>query len=230
MARNQKSRSTSKSRSSGRVGSQSRTGKTTSSSKNTRNNRRSSKSSLFQKKQISLNDKLVLYLNDALSMENASMQRLQSRIKQTRLQDSKQQMEHHLEETKEQQNRLRQLISNRNGKPTKNKAQLPIPSAPKSLMNILKRHMTSAEIELKGTKEDAVVENAEIVFYDMLIQLVHKFEVEGEAVSVLTQTLDEEKSMAEWIRSNTPVMLTQLWADIEASITNREIDEEKQVQ
>jgi ferritin-like metal-binding protein YciE len=40
------------------------------------------------------------------------MQRLQSRIKQTRLQDSKQQMEHHLEETKEQQNRLRQLISN----------------------------------------------------------------------------------------------------------------------
>lgn len=30
------------------------------------------------------------------------------------------------------------------------------------------RHMTSAEIELKGTKEDAVVENAEIVFYDML--------------------------------------------------------------
>ena len=80
MARNQKSRSTSKSRSSGRVGSQSRTGKTTSSSKNTRNNRRSSKSSLFQKKQISLNDKLVLYLNDALSMENASIQRLQSRI------------------------------------------------------------------------------------------------------------------------------------------------------
>ena len=59
----------------------------------------------------------------------------------------------------------------------------------------------------------------------MLIQLVYKTNVEGESVSVLTQTLDEEKSMAEWIRSNTPVMLTQLWADIEASITNREIDE-----
>jgi hypothetical protein len=37
--------------------------------------------------------------------------------------------------------------------------------------------MTSAEIELKGTKEDAVVENSEIVFYDMLIQLVHKTNV-----------------------------------------------------
>jgi ferritin-like metal-binding protein YciE len=90
--------------------------------------------------------------------------------------------------------------------------------------------MTSAEIELKGTKEDAIVENAEIVFYDMLIQLVHKTNVEGEVVSVLTQILDEEKSMVEWIMSNTPVMLTQLCPDIEASITKKEIDEEKQVQ
>lgn len=89
--------------------------------------------------------------------------------------------------------------------------------------------MTTAEIWAKGIKEDAVVENADIVFYDMLIQLVHKTNVEGESVSVLTQTLDEEKSMAEWIRSNTPVMLTQLWPDIEASITKKEIDEEKQV-
>jgi ferritin-like metal-binding protein YciE len=90
--------------------------------------------------------------------------------------------------------------------------------------------MTSAEIELKGTKEDVVVENAEIVFYDMLIQLVHKINVEREVVSVLTQILDEEKSMVEWIMSNTPVMITQLWPDIEASITKKEIDEEKQVQ
>ncbi len=58
--------------------------------------------------------------------------------------------------------------------------------------------MTTAEIWAKGIKEDAVVENADIVFYDMLIQLVHKTNVEGESVSVLTQTLDEEKSMAEW--------------------------------
>jgi hypothetical protein len=36
--------------------------------------------------------------------------------------------------------------------------------------------------------------------------------------------------MVEWIMSNTPVMPTQLWPDIEASITKKEIDEEKQVQ
>ena len=40
-------------------------------------------------KNITFQDKLALYLNDALSIENAAIERLQSRISQTRLQDSK---------------------------------------------------------------------------------------------------------------------------------------------
>jgi ferritin-like metal-binding protein YciE len=220
MARKQKSRSRSKGKNTVGTNSQPRMSTITSSSssKNKRNTGRSIKRSSSRNKQISLNEKLGLYLNDALSMENASIQRLQSRIKQTRLQDAKQQLQHHLEETKEQQKRLRQLISNLGGKPTKDKAELPILSPPKSLMNTLRSHMTSAEADLKGAKEDAVVENAEIVFYDMLTHLLQKTAVDGEAVSVLTQSLYEEKSMAEWIRSNTPIMLTQLWPDIEASV------------
>ena len=225
MARSLKSRSTPKNKNSSEATSQSRISTVTSSShsKSARNTRRSSKRSLSQTKRVSLNDKLGLYLNDVLSMENASIQRLQSRIKQTRLQDSKQQLQLHLDETKEQQKRLRQLISNLGGKPTKDKAQLPILSPPRSLMNTLKRYMTSAEVDLKGAKEDAVLENAEIVFYDMLTHLLQKANVDGEAVSALTQSLYEEKSMAEWIRSNTPIILTQLWPDIEASVTKQEI-------
>ena len=223
MARKQKSRSRSKGKNRTVTNTQPRISTITSSSsyKNKRNTGRSIKRSSSRNKQISLNEKLGLYLNDALSMENASIQRLQSRIKQTRLQDAKQQLQHHLEETKEQQKRLRQLIFNLGGKPTKDKAQLPILSPPKSLMNTLRSHMTSAEADLKGAKEDAVVENAEIVFYDMLTHLLQKTAVDGEAVSVLTQSLYEEKSMAEWIRSNTPIMLTQLWPDIEASINKQ---------
>jgi ferritin-like metal-binding protein YciE len=226
MARNLKSRSTSKNKNSSESSSQSRTSNVTSSShsKGKRNIKRSSKRASPQTKRVSLNDKLGLYLNEVLSMENASIQRLQSRIKQTRLQDAKQQLQLHLNETKEQQKRLRQLISNLGGKPTNDKAQLPLLFPARSLMNTLKRHMTSAEIDLKGTKEDAVVENAEIVFYDMLTHILQKANVDGEAVSVLTQSLYEEKSMAEWIRSNTPIMLTQLWPDIEASVTKQEID------
>ena len=225
MARKQKSRSASRNKNSSETSNQSRISNISSSSrsKGAKNIKRSRKRSSSQKKRISLNDKLGLYLNDALSMENASIQRLQSRIKQTRLQDAKQQLQLHLDETKEQQKRLRQLISNLGGKPTKDKAQLPVMSPPKSLMNILNRHMTSAEAELKGAKEDAVMENAEIVFYDMLTHLLQKANVDGEAVSVLTQSLYEEKSMAEWIRSNTPIMLTQLWPNIETSITKQDI-------
>ena len=162
-------------------------------------------------------------------MENAAIERLQSRIKQTRLQDSKRRLQHHLEETREQQNRLKQLISMLNGTPTKDKAQLPIPSPPKSIMNILKKHMAAAEVDLKGDKEDAMVENAEIVLYDMLLQLAQKAAVD-DAIPVLRQTLDEERNMADWIRANTPVMLTQLWPDIKASIIGGEIAEkEKEV-
>ena len=44
-----------------------------------------------------LNDKFVLYLNDALAMENAVLERVQSRIQQTILEDAKQQLQHHFE-------------------------------------------------------------------------------------------------------------------------------------
>jgi ferritin-like metal-binding protein YciE len=81
--------------------------------------------------------------------------------------------------------------------------------------------MTSAELELKGAKEDAVIENAEIVLYDMLMQLVERMGITN-AISLLDQSLSEEKAMAEWIRTNAPDVLMQLWPEIEASIAKRE--------
>jgi len=59
--------------------------------------------------------------------------------------------------------------------------------------------MTAAELELRGAKEDAVVENNEIILYDLLIRMAQLMKVE-EAISVLTQNLSEEKSMANWIK------------------------------
>src|SRR6266496_6376512 len=80
-------------------------------------------------KEITPSEKITLYLNEALSMENAAVERLQLRIKQTKIENVKERLRLHLEETREQQNRLKQLISDVGGKnPTKDKAQLPIPS------------------------------------------------------------------------------------------------------
>ena len=127
-------------------------------------------SSQLGRKNISINEKLALYLNDALSVENAAIKRLQLRLRQTGIPDIKEQLQHHLDETKEQQNRLKRLISSLGQKPTNDRGRLPITSSPKTIEKTLKKSMTDAEEELKGAKDDAIVESAEIVLYDMLIQ------------------------------------------------------------
>jgi ferritin-like metal-binding protein YciE len=196
--------------------------KTNKKSKQTKITRRKRNVSSARGKEITLSEKITLYLNEALSIENAAVERLQLRIKQTKIESVKQRLELHLEETREQQNRLKQLISDVGGKnPTKEKARLPIPWATKTMAKMIGRMMTSAELELKGAKEDAVIENAEIVLYDMLMQLVERMGITN-AISVLSQSLSEEKAMADWIRTNAPDVLMQLWPEIEASIAKRE--------
>jgi len=186
-----------------------------------------STSSRRKEKRFTSAQKLTLHLNEALAIENAAVQRLQSRIKQTKIENVKQRLQAHLEETKGQQDRLRKLISDLgNGQKnaaTKDKAQLPIPSPPKSLTNIFVRKMTSAEYELKAAKEDAIVENAEIILYDMLTHLAERMNA-ANAIAILSESLSEERAMADWIKTNTPDMVAQLWPEIEDSIVTVEGD------
>ena len=170
------------------------------------------------RKNFTLNDRFVLYLNSALSLENAATERLQARIRQTKVGDSKAQLQHHLEETKEQQIRLKNLISSLGGKPTREKGSLPVASSSKKIENLLKKYMTNVEVELKGAKEDAIIESSEIVFYDLLIQFAQKAAtvVGGDAIPALTQSLSEERAMMDWIKANNPVLITQLWPDTSA--------------
>jgi ferritin-like metal-binding protein YciE len=184
--------------------------------------RRNNLSTSRRGKQITSKQKLTLYLNEALAIENAAVQRLQSRIKHTKIEDAKQRLQLHLEETRGQQDRLKQLISDLGEKGvTKDKAQLPITTPPKSLAKTVEKMLTPAELELKAAKEDATIENAEIILYDMLTQLAVKMNA-ADAIPILTQILSEERSMADWIRINTPVMVAQLWPEIEASVVMNE--------
>jgi ferritin-like metal-binding protein YciE len=176
-------------------------------------------------KRLTAAQKLILHLNEALAIENAAVQRLQSRIKHTKIENVKQRLQVHLEETKGQQDRLKQLISDlgngHKNAATKDKAQLPIPTPPKSLTNIFGKMMTSAESELTAAKEDAIVENAEIILYDMLTHLAERLNATN-AIAILSQNLSEERSMADWIKTNMPDMVVQLWPEIEASIATVE--------
>lgn len=167
-------------------------------------------------KEMTLNEKMALYLNDALAIENAAVPRIQSRIKETSLEPARDQLRHHLEETREQQNRLKQLITNLGGKPTADKARLPVAEPPKRLASSMKSFVP-AEQELKRAKEDAVIENAEVVMYDTLMQLAQQMGM-SDAIPPLAQNLTEEREMADWIRTNTPMIITELYPQIESSV------------
>jgi ferritin-like metal-binding protein YciE len=164
-----------------------------------------------------LNDKFILYLNSALGIENAAVERLQSRIKLTILEDAKQKLQHHLEETREQQDRLRQLITKLGGTPTQEKAKLPISSPPESIVKIMENTMrmtSTAERELNESIQDTIIENAEITGYNMLIQMAVKMNV-ADAIPSLRQNLEEEEEMFGWLRANAPAMFAKLWPQIE---------------
>ena len=183
-----------------------------------KSSRRHSGAGGFAKRQrLTLEEKLAQYLNETLSFENAAVSRLQSRIKEVQLEDAKRQLQQHLEETREQQNRLKQLITSLGARPTNDSGQLPTLVPPRTLANTLKRAMTSAEQQIKSAKEDLVIENAEVTMYDTLLQLAQLMNA-GDAVPVLTQNLAEERAMADWIRANTPAMITQLYPEIQSSI------------
>lgn len=181
--------------------------------------------------QKEINSKLLEYFNEALSAENAAVDRIRSRIEECPIPEAKQKLQHHLEETINQQNRLKSIIEKRGGTPTDSKAHLPELSPPTTMMmsKATKDTMKSLtggadnnplpdEMELTRIKNDAIIEHGEIVAYTALIQLTKKAGAQ-DAVTSLEQNLSEEKEMASWLMSNTPSMIDQMWPKIEAAIT-----------
>ncbi len=90
---------------------------------------------LFRVQKINPNEivmqKFIFELNGALAMENAGVERLQVRIKEVSIPEARQQLEHHLEESKQHQERLQKLITDLGGNTTNEKLGLPLPSYPK---------------------------------------------------------------------------------------------------
>ncbi len=162
--------------------------------------------------------RLLIYLNDALSMENASVERLQRRTKETEIgtniEELKIILENHLHETRQQQKRLERLIINLGEKPTEEKAELPMLSSPKFIAECMENKATRQEWELKNTEQDAIIENAEVVGYNMLIQWAIKVNVDN-VIPVLMQNLKEEEDMRMWLRANTPRLFAKSWPRIE---------------
>ena len=173
-----------------------------------------------------MKQKLVQYFNEALAMENAAVDRNQTRMSETPIPLVKQQLQYHLEQTFVQQDRLRTIITNLGGNPTSAKAALPkmlptdmdtvsnmVKETAKSLVSSKSKDRVDAEHELIQTKQDAIIENGEIVSYKMLMEISQKAGM-LEALPLLQQSLLEETAMENFILSTTPMALTMLWPEL----------------
>lgn len=159
--------------------------------------------------------KFVLYLNIMLSIENAAIERLHARIQQSPLAEVREQLVQHLEETMEQKSRLITLINRLGGEPTNERSDLFGYSLPKVLADAFKASATTPEEqELRTMESDALIEHAEVIGYNMAIQLATKINV-GEAIMPLRQNLQEEEKMVAWMRANLPSNFVQLWSKID---------------
>jgi ferritin-like metal-binding protein YciE len=164
-------------------------------------------------------DKFILYLNSSLAMENAAIERVQRRVQQTILEDVRQQLQFHLDETRQHQHRLMQLIRKLGGTATPERGELPLAIPPQSLRNLIHSSMNVAEQELMQSVEDTIVENAEIIGYNLLIQMAEKMNI-GDAIPSLRQSLHEEEKMFGWLRANAPAMFAKLWPEIVSPSTD----------
>lgn len=163
--------------------------------------------------------KFIFELNGALAMENAGVERLQTRINEVSIPEAKQRLEHHLEESKQHRERLQKLITGLGGNATTEKLGLPLPTYPQSMQQVMDSSMTEQEWELKKSEYDMIVENAEVSCYLALLQ---KAQIAGgvfmNAIESLSLNLKDEQSMVDWIKTNSPGMLAQLWPQIQSAI------------
>jgi ferritin-like metal-binding protein YciE len=183
--------------------------------------------------QNDINSKYVEFLNEALSAENAAVDRITSRMDQTPIPELKQRLHQHLEETHNQQERLVQVITRLGGKPTESKAQLPILAPPattpikktakdplESITDDKKDNPLPEEMELMQLKQDTLVEGAEIVGYETLIEITQKIDglPNDEILPAIKQSLQEEKDMHRWCKNNMPMAVGVLLPKILSAI------------
>jgi ferritin-like metal-binding protein YciE len=176
------------------------------------------------------NDKtdFIVYLNEILSIENAVIERLHRRMQETSLQNLQNSLQDQLQEEKEQRSRLENLITDYGGKPTDSKADLPsLNSLTDATMDAMKKkkdnalnsqvethdskndRMTSQEIEILNTKEDALIKNAEILAYKKVLKAAEKI-TDTDAINILKQNLQEKESTYANITTSESKMLSNM--------------------
>lgn len=174
-------------------------------------------------------NKFIDYLNEILSVENAAVERLYTRIHETPIKDSKKILGEHLQEEKEQQKRLQNLITDFGRRPTDSKADIiSLNSLTTATSNTMKKNnnssnvngldnnkndnnspMTPKEVEILNIQEDALIKNDEISAYKKVLKIAEENKAK-DAIDILTQNLQEKESMYDNLRKSESKMLNEI--------------------
>jgi ferritin-like metal-binding protein YciE len=185
--------------------------------------------------QSEINSKFVEFVNEAYAVENAAVNRINSRIEETPFPELQKRLEQHLQETISQQNRLSQIIFKLGGEPTDAKAHLPELKPPMTTMlkktiedtvksltdDNSKGNPLPEELELLRIKQDIGIEGSEIVTYKTLIEMAKRtpgIDVDF-VVPLLKHNLDEETSMQNWCMNSLPMVVDKLLPTIISAIS-----------
>jgi ferritin-like metal-binding protein YciE len=153
-------------------------------------------------------------LNLALSYENAAVDRLEKRLSESIVPEVKQKIKGHLEETKQQQDRLRERIKALGGgvgmEPISEKGQLPIPQPPQKLKIMIGSSSSDKEREVWESLNDLIIERAESIMYNGGIQALELLKADKKTIKVLEKNLKEEEAFGDWLEKNNPKIAKRL--------------------
>ena len=164
----------------------------------------------------------VAGLNLALSYENAAVDRLEKRLSETIVPEVKQKIIHHLDQTKNQQERLRERIKvlGMGMQPTSDKGRLPIPEPPQKLKMMIESSSSDKEREVWESLNDLIVERAEAIMYRGGIEALQLLKADKKTIKALEKNLKEEEVFGDWLEKINPKIAKRL--------LTKQIEEKKQ--
>jgi ferritin-like metal-binding protein YciE len=174
-------------------------------------------------------------LNLALSYENATIDRLEKRISETIVPEVKEKLKQHLQNTKEQQDRLKQRIGAMGGfmQPTSEKGRLPIPEPPLTLKMMIENSSSHEEREVWESLNDLIIERAEAIMYKGGIQALELLKADKKTIDILKKNLKEEEAFGDWLERNNPkiarrLMTKQVAQNKKRSKKNKRLEKEEE--
>jgi ferritin-like metal-binding protein YciE len=154
----------------------------------------------------------VAGLNLALSYENAAVDRLEKRWSESIVPEVKEKIKRHLDQTKQQQERLRERIKalGMGMEPISEKGRLPIPEPPQNLKIMIESNSSDKEREVWESLNDLIIERAETIMYRGGIQALQLLKADKKTIKALEKNLKEEEAFGDWLEKNNPKIAKRL--------------------